>query len=224
MKKYIFIILILILFAGLFLYISKGSENRTKMNPKTYTKIPDKDISTNKTAQSDIQKLSTSTQTSQIHTTENSKEKNIHKMSMYETISIDEAVLTTKVRKYIKPVTAIRVNHTLMKNLTPKDVLLFSDIDGVDYDIHITHVTKNSDGSISTTGTYEDEGITYTTTITQSENVSFATLSTPQGTYEIETSNAVGYVYKANTIRKQIQKTKGTDVIILPIPKAPPAH
>jgi len=142
-------------------------------------------------------------------------------MYIYETLSIEEASLTTKPRKNIAPVGAIRMPSNSMATLTPNDTFTLRDIEGVDYTMTISSIQEHNDGSVTKTGQFTDEGITYTTTITQAENSSFITLSTPQGLYEIETSNEVGYIYRTDTIRKQMQNTKISDVIILPIPKAP---
>lgn len=153
--------------------------------------------------------------------TPNTVETKNEEMYIYETLSIEEASLTTKPRKNIAPVGAIRMPSNSMATLTPNDTFTLRDIEGVDYTMTISSIQEHNDGSVTKTGQFTDEGITYTTTITQAENSNFITLSTPQGLYEIETSNEVGYIYRTDTIRKQMQNTKISDVIILPIPKAP---
>lgn len=142
-------------------------------------------------------------------------------MHIYKILSIEEAKLTTKPRKNITPVGAIRMPNNNMKTLHTQDTFILTDIEGIDYTMKISNIQKNNDGSITSTGQFSDEGITYTTTITQVENESYISLSTPQGLYEIETSNEVGYIYRTDTMRKQMQNTKISDVIVLPIPKAP---
>jgi hypothetical protein len=138
---------------------------------------------------------------------------------MYETLSIDEAKLVTAPRKHITPIAAIRIDNDVNAGLKPHDTLLLPDINGIDYTLKVSYVQKHADGSITTTSSYVDEGIKYTTTITQSDNESFISLSSAQGLYEIETSNGVGYIYQTNDIRKQMQRPNVNDVIILPIPE-----
>ena len=138
--------------------------------------------------------------------------------SMYKILSMEEATSITKPRKNITPITAIELETKKLKKLKKNDILKLPDIEGVDYEITITSMQTNA-SSITSTGSFTDEGIKYSTTITQSNNESFITLSTPKGTYEIETQNGVGYIYNTQDIRKHLQKGIKDDVIILPIPK-----
>ena len=138
--------------------------------------------------------------------------------TLLKALSMDEAILTTQARKNIKPISAIRIVNNGLSTLHKEDTLLLPNIDGNDYKITIVHTQKNRNGSSSLTGKLEDENIGYTTTITQSEQSTFVTLSTPQGLYEIETQNGVGYVYDTKDIRKQLHRNHESDVIMLPIP------
>ena len=134
---------------------------------------------------------------------------------------MEEAQLTTKPRKTIVPVGAIHIQNHIMSKLKLHDTFKLTDIEGVDYSLTISNIQKHHDGSITTTGEYSDEDIKYTTTITQSDNETYITLSTPQGIYEVETSNEVGYIYRTDTIRRQMHDPTKNDVIVLPIPKIP---
>jgi len=137
---------------------------------------------------------------------------------LYELLSIEEAKLTTKPRKNIAPIEVIIKNKLNTEELKVNDTLTLPNIEGVDYTIVISSIVKNNDNSHSLTGQFKDEGIAYTTTITKSTQSSYITLSTPQGRYEIETENGVGYIYKTSDIRKHLQKPNVNDVIVLPIP------
>ena len=138
---------------------------------------------------------------------------------LYEILSLEEAKLTTKPRKNITPIEAISLSTSHTEELKVNDTLTLPNIEGVDYTIVISSVVKNSDDSHSLTGHFKDEGISYTTTITKSTQSSYITLSTPQGTYEIETQDGVGYIYRTSDIRKHLQKPNVNDVIVLPIPQ-----
>ena len=142
-----------------------------------------------------------------------------NELNLYESLTIEEAQLTSKARKSIEPIAAIQMNPQGLNKLKVKDTLLLPDVEGVDYPLTITHIQTNTDGSVTTTGSYSDEGITYTTTMTLSTDESFISLATAQGMYEIETKNGVGYVYKTEEIRKRLQRSSLDDVIILPIPQ-----
>ncbi len=139
-------------------------------------------------------------------------------MPLYESLTIEEAKLSTPPRKKVAPIGAIQIKQR-MSELQPNDILTLSDVEGLDYTLTVQSTLINNDGSTSTTANYEDEGITYTTTITQSDKSTYITLSTANGLYEIETNADTGYIYKTIDIRKQLQSRTPNDVIILPIPK-----
>ena len=139
-------------------------------------------------------------------------------LRLYKPLSLQEATLNIQARKNIPIVSAIQIDTTVLNQLNIKDTLILPDIEGLDYILQIIQAQTNNDGSVSYTGVYNDEGITYTTTITLSKNESFITLSTANGYYEIETKAGTGYVYKASDIRKHLQKSTASDVIIYPIP------
>lgn len=211
MKKSIFIVVLLLISAGIFLYISEGQSIRSKKKPQQ----SDKNITISKIHQH-------TTKITQMPKVQVDEKDDREEVSMYKMISVEEAKLTTKARKNMQPVAAIQLNQSIENELVPNNTIYFSDIEGADYPIRLSEIKKNNDGSLTATGAYEDEGITYTTTITYSDNVSFITLSSSQGLYEIETSNGVGYIYRADEIRKQIKNPSPSDFILLPVPKAPP--
>lgn len=137
---------------------------------------------------------------------------------LYESLTIEEAKLTTPPRKKVAPIGAIQMKQRISE-LQPNDTLTLSDVEGSDYTLTVQSTLTNNDGSTSITASYEDEGITYTTTITQSDKSTYITLSTANGLYEIETNADTGYIYKTIDIRKQLQSRTPNDVIMLPIPK-----
>ena len=138
---------------------------------------------------------------------------------LYKTLPLDEAQLSTTQKRYIKPLSAIRLNTDTFTDMQKGDTLTLPDIEGLDYTLTVIDVQTYENGATSTTANYEDEGVTYTTTITHSANETFITLATAQGVYEIETEAGTGYVYSSSDIRKKLQKPQGNDVVILPIPK-----
>ena len=132
---------------------------------------------------------------------------------LFESLPIEEAKLTTTPRNNIEPIMAISISNHTLASLNKEDILTLTDIEGYDYPLTIRSVTTYDDGTINTTGVYSDEGIDYTTTITQAKGTSYITLSTPRGIYEIETKNDVGYIYSANEIRKRLQRGRKDDTV-----------
>ena len=221
-KKYIFIGILSLIILTIGLSCAKNSKVVT---PESTVVLPDNTdpglVNSTKEEAPMVKKLSTLPLPMETKQTQNTLETENEEMYIYETLSIEEASLTTKPRKNITPVGAIRMPSNSMATLTPNDTFTLRDIEGADYTMTISGIQEHDDGSVTKTGQFTDEGIIYTTTITQAEHSSFITLSTPQGLYEIETSNEVGYIYRTDTIRKQMQNTKISDVIVLPTPKAP---
>ncbi len=141
------------------------------------------------------------------------KESSYQEALLFEPLTLEEAKLTTLPRANVEPLMAVTITNHALASLNKGDTLTLTDIEGYDYPLTIRSVTTYDDGTISTTGVYSDEGIDYTTTITQAKGTSYITLSTPRGIYEIETKNDVGYVYSANEIRKRLQRGRKDDTI-----------
>lgn len=217
MKRILFILLVALTLLGLLFYTTQSKENtlthkdkKNRISKKTIQhasqdKIKSKPIKKESYKRKDIENQK-----------EEKEQRETKKIMMYETLSSDEASLRSKPRQAIAHVSAIAIQR---QTLQVKDSLIFPNIEGFDYNIKISHVMHNNDGSTSTTGAYVDEGITYTTTITQSDTESFISLATAQGLYEIEASNGVGYIYRTDAIRQHLQSKPLNDTIILPLLK-----
>ena len=222
MKKVIFIVLSVLLFLSIYMIFIQKKPDNTSPKPPLSEDIDEKILLpqqkdlVNKTAISPSIKIPTVQTT---HKKDKELEDTPKETTMFEILSLAEAKLITIPRKHITPVAAIRMNNDVNTELNPNNTILLPDINGIDYTLQISHVQKNADGSVTTTSSYVDEGIKYTTTITQSDNESFISLSSAQGLYEIETSNGVGYIYQTNDIRKQMQRPNVNDVIILTVPE-----
>jgi len=223
MRKNIFIFISVVLVGALMMYTLKSQENRTSIHnkpthlnkvlqPTAKQKVtskaicplsektgPQKSLETSKKAISE-------TPPTQMHI-------------LYETLPLEEANIVTKEKRHIEPVTAMRLNTDTLSSLQTGDNLTLPDIDGIDYTLTVVDVQTYDNGATSSTAKYEDEGVTYTTTITHSANETFITLATAQGMYEIEAEQGTGYVYDSSHIRKQLQRPGKNDVIVLPIPK-----
>ena len=225
MRKYILILISVVLLGVVILYVIKSQANTNTMHSDS--------------TQSDTivqQTIKPTSPTVEVHTS-SKKEKPMstakiskdtqeetsssHTRVLYKTLPLDEAQLSTTQKRHIKPLSAISLNTDTFTNMQKGDTLTLPDIEGLDYTLTVVDVQTYENGATSTTAKYEDEGVTYTTTITHSENETFITLATAQGIYEIEAEAGTGYVYNSSDIRKQLQRPHGNDVVILPIPKKP---
>lgn len=221
MKKSILVLAFLV-WGSLWIYHTKVKKSMETTLPNTFTK---ESVQTTTSTPVPIVQSNISKKSPQNKSIENNspmqeeKTETATPVTMHTIISMEEARSQTSPRKNITPVAAIEMQTEQLEKLKVNDTLKLPDIDGFDYSIKITSVQSNNDGSISITGAYRDEGINYTTTITQSEQETFINLPTPRGSYEIETSHGVGYIYATKDIRKQLQRRHTNDVIIRPIPK-----
>jgi hypothetical protein len=136
---------------------------------------------------------------------------------LFQLLSLEEAKLDHPPRKHITPIAAISLTNLSFASLKPKESLLLPDIDGNDYKITIRTV-KHSSTITSIYAQYNDEGISYATTITQGDKTGYISLSTPEGSYEIETENGIGYLYKTQEIRKHLHTSHKNDMILFPLP------
>jgi uncharacterized protein YxeA len=223
MKKDILIILsVLVTVLGVVYYVQKNVDQGIAHPKLLITKSPGTTISQKNESEQTSPTLLKETEVKKMEDTpQPDKGKNSVVTTLYETISSDEARVTTKPRKNVPHVSAIKLNSSLDK-LNQGDNIQLPDIEGVDYDIIVTHIQDHNDGSKSVTGNFSDEDITYTATITTSQKSIYITLSTPNGTYEIEGNNNIGYIYRSDTIKKHLFSPRKTDVVILPITTAPP--
>ncbi|WP_211829781.1 hypothetical protein [Kistimonas asteriae] len=84
------------------------------------------------------------------------------------------------------------------------------------YDAVIEKTTYNGNGDKTLTGylagTQSPDGGTYPVIITQGESTSFATITSPYGSYSMETINGQGWIYK-NPPRSMLE-TAETDAIV----------
>lgn len=140
---------------------------------------------------------------------------------LYTTVSPQEALLHTPQKRDIEPVAAIALNTELFGKVRKGDILSLPDIEGLDYTLTVVGMQTFKNGATSLRAQYQDEGVTYTTTITHSDKETFITLSTSQGLYEIEAETDTGYIYRSSDISKELQKSHKDDVTILPVPKKP---
>ena len=223
MRKYILILISVVLLGIVILYTIKSQANTNTIHSDfthsdTTVQQTVKSTSTAATAHPSSKKEEPLSPT---ELSENNKEEtpSSHTRTLYNTLPLYEAQLSTTQKRHIKPLSAIRLNTDTFTDMQKGDTLTLPDIEGLDYTLTVVDVETYENGATSTTAKYEDEGVTYTTTITHSEKETFITLATAQGLYEIETEAGTGYVYSSSDIRKQLQKPQGNDVVILPIPK-----
>jgi len=222
-KKVLWLLLLIIIVLAMVVWYFNQSKNEKASTP--HTTMPDKAQETAKQSKTSTSNKTSTTKSKRSKPStiqkETTEEEIIHQdVLLFETLSIEEAKLTTLPRNNVEPISAISITNHALSSLKAKDTLTLTDIEGDDYPLTIRSVRTYNDGTVTTTGVYSDEGLNYTTTITQAGGTSYITLSTPNGLYEIETSNDVGYVYDAKEIRRRLHRNHKDDMILYK-PKIP---
>ena len=126
---------------------------------------------------------------------------------------IDETKLIMETISGVEPISAIRINKELIKTVNIGDILVLPELDGVSYELEITHRTVSANGNISLNGTFSENGIPYHSIITEGGKSTLMSFSTPTGSYEVELLDGLGYIYlNADIENEKIDYTK-SDVI-----------
>lgn len=149
---------------------------------------------------------------------ETGEEKETHEVEphRYEPFSeedIDDTKLILKPMQNIEPVSAIRMEEPIIKNAKVGDILVLPSIDGVTYELTVTHRTVSKNGNVSIHGTFEENGVNYHSMVTEGGNMTLISFSTPTGSYEAELKKGLGYVYASADIENENIDYSQSDVI-----------
>ena len=103
-------------------------------------------------------------------------------------------------KKGISPLIAIAIPKGAVSQLNIGDKISLPYMGSGEYEATITSKTTHKNGSVSVMGKLDDLGNDYSIIFTEGKNMSFGTINTPNGTFEIESKNGEGYVYSTNSI------------------------
>jgi hypothetical protein len=114
----------------------------------------------------------------------------------------------------ITPTATIALAQGVISKLKVGDTISLPYMGNGEFDAKITKKTTHKNGSVTVTGNLVDTGNQYAVVLTEGKKMSFATVTTPNGSYEIETRNGVGYVYATDDIDKKWIDHSKEDVLI----------
>jgi len=69
-------------------------------------------------------------------------------------------------------------------------------------------------GTVTVTGHLLDDGGDYSVVLTEGKNMSFGTITTPNGAFEIEARDGKGYIYSAEAINSAMIDYSKDDTLI----------
>lgn len=100
----------------------------------------------------------------------------------------------------ITPVAGIEISKGTISSLKVGDRVLLPYMGTGEYEAEISAKTTHANGSVSVTGNLLDGTNQYSVVLTEGKNTAFGTVSTPDGSFEIETKDGQGYVYSTDEI------------------------
>lgn len=133
---------------------------------------------------------------------------------LWEALDDNEDLSQVKISDEIQGAQKIKMNTELLKNVVPGDQIQLPVLDGSEYTIDIEKVNDDKK-NVNIRGRVEAQGESYLATITQGEKRTFATISTPNGTYDLRLVNGKGWVYESDQLNAHIDTTK-PDVLLPP--------
>lgn len=100
----------------------------------------------------------------------------------------------------VSPLIAVEIPKGSVRTLNIGDKISLPYMGAGEYQATITGKITHKNGSVSVTGNLDDSGKQYSVVLTEGKNMSFGTVTTPDGSFEIETKDGQGYLYSTDTI------------------------
>ena len=135
---------------------------------------------------------------------------------IFEEESIDDMKLIVEHMPDVMPVGAVRMQKGMIADIKVGDTLTLPSIDGNSYELKVVKRFVSDIGNVSIDGIYMENDIAYRSILTEGKNVSFVSMNTPIGTYEVELQDGRGYIYAVSDIENAKIDYSKSDVIEAP--------
>jgi len=129
-------------------------------------------------------------------------------------ITIDEVSKDFPLKEEIEPLTAINIPKSSIKNLKIGDIVYLPNMGDGEFNAQITSKKIHKSGTVTVTGHLLDDGGDYSVVLTEGKNMSFGTITTPNGAFEIEARGGKGYIYSAEAINSAMIDYSKDDTLI----------
>ncbi|CAA6810323.1 MAG: Unknown protein [uncultured Sulfurovum sp.] len=134
--------------------------------------------------------------------------------NIYHEIDKEELLKTMPHKKMVQSVLAIEVTQNSIAQLSVGDIIKLPALGQVEYEAKITKKISHKNGSTSVTGNLVgDQNEKHSVILTEGKSTSYASISTPEGAFEIQTINGVGYVYSVKDIENQYVDPDKKDIL-----------
>ncbi|SFV61292.1 hypothetical protein MNB_SV-8-1188 [hydrothermal vent metagenome] len=121
--------------------------------------------------------------------------------------------------KGVEPIAAVQMQQGIIKNAKIGDTLLLPPIDGISYEMKVQSKQILQSGTVNIEGDFIENGMVYSAVLTEGKKATFISMVTPNGTYEVNILNGIGYIYANTDIEKVKIDYSQTDEIESPINK-----
>ena len=139
---------------------------------------------------------------------------NIELHTVYHEINKDNLLKKMPHKNLVTPVLGIKITENSIAKLSVGDVIKLPSLGQVQHEAKITKVLKHKNGSTSATGNLMgDQNEKHSIILTEGKSTSYASISTPEGAFEIETIDGVGYVYSVKDIENQYIDRSKEDIL-----------
>lgn len=113
-------------------------------------------------------------------------------------------------KKGVTPIIGVEIAKNSITQLKVGDTIALPYMGSGEYEAKIESKTTHANGSVSVSGNLLDSGNQYSVVLTEGKNSAFGTVTTPNGSFEIETKDGQGYVYSTDEIDQAwIDHSKG---------------
>jgi len=128
--------------------------------------------------------------------------------------NIDEVSKDFPPKEEIEPLTAINIPKSSIKNLKIGDIVYLPNMGDGEFNAQIISKKIHKSGTVTVTGHLLDDGGDYSVVLTEGKNMSFGTITTPNGAFEIEARGGKGYIYSAEAINSAMIDYSKDDTLI----------
>lgn len=123
---------------------------------------------------------------------------------------INEIKNKLPLKKGVTPIIGVEIAKNSITQLKVGDTIALPYMGSGEYEAKIENKTTHANGSVSVSGHLLDSNNQYSVVLTEGKNSSFGTVTTPNGSFEIETKDGQGYVYSTDEIDQEwIDHSKG---------------
>ena len=216
MKKRVIITLSIIVFIAVgtnfFLSYSNktNSDNVEELEEDSFFKVPpleDENIS----ELASLEKLDLNLSNEKIEI-QKIDETPIMNKNIYTEIDKDELLKSLPIKRKVQPRFAIQLTQGSIHKLNVGDTITLPNVGQVEYEATISKKIVHDNGSVSVTGNINGES-SYAVVLTEGKKNSYATINTPEGSFEIETINGQGYIYSVEDLENRLIDPNKDDFI-----------